>query len=356
MAFSPGTWPVTTTTILLAWAAAASGRGVDVDDMLMMDRFLRWQATHNRSYPSAGERLRRFQVYRDNVEYIDATNRRANLTYQLGENQFADLTREEFLTKFTSYDGDARTEDDNTVITTTMGGGDTDMWSSGGEDVSLDPPSVDWRAKGAVVPPKAQTSSCFSSWAFAAVATIESLHSIKTGKLVPLSEQQLVDCDQYNGGCNRGSFRRAFHWVHQNGGLTTEAEYPYKAAQGTCDTAKSDHHVAAITGHASVPGSIELAMKHAVAKQPVAAAIELGNDIQFYKSGVYSGPCGTRLQHAVTVVGYDADESTGEKFWIVKNSWGQTWGEPGYIRMQRKILGPGLCGIMLDVAYPTMSM
>ncbi|XBI88192.1 hypothetical protein VPH35_026180 [Triticum aestivum] len=254
--------------------------------MLMMDRFLRWQAAHNRSYPSAGERLRRFQVYRDNVEYIDTTNRRSDLTYQLGENQFADLTREEFLGKFTSYDGDARTEDGDMVITTVVGG--------------------------------------VSSWAFAEVATIESLHSIKTGKLVPLSEQQLVDCDQYNGGCNRGSFRRAFHWVHQNGGLTTEAEYPYKAAQGTCDTAKSDHHVAAITGHASGPGSNELAMKHAVAKQPVAAAIELGSDIQFYKSGVYSGPCGTRLQHAVTVVGYDADESTGEKFWIVKNSWGQT--------------------------------
>ncbi|XBI98280.1 hypothetical protein VPH35_018532 [Triticum aestivum] len=323
MAFSPGTWPAITTAILLAWAAAASGRGVDVGDMLMMDRFLRWQATHNRLYPSAGERLRRFQVYRDNVEYIDATNRRGDLTYQLGENQFADLTREEFLARFMSHNDDDRTKDDNTVITTAQGA-DADMWSSGGVDVSLDPASVDWRANGAVVPPKAQTSSCY--------------------------------CDQYNGGCNRGSFRRAFHWVHQNGGLTTEAEYPYTAAQGTCDTAKSDHHVAAITGHASVPGSNELAMKHAVAKQLVAAAIELGSDIQFYKSGVYSGPCGTRLQHAVTVVGYDADESTGEKFWIVKNSWGQTWGEHGYIRMQRKILGPGLCGIMLDVAYPTMSM
>uniref|UniRef100_A0A453AEM1 Fruit bromelain n=1 Tax=Aegilops tauschii subsp. strangulata TaxID=200361 RepID=A0A453AEM1_AEGTS len=351
MAFPPGRWPAITTAISLAWAwVAASGRGVDGGDMLMMDRFLRWQATHNRSYPSAGERLRRFQVYHDNVDYVDATNRRGNLTYRLGENQFADLTRKEFLAKFMSYDGNDRTEDDNTVITTAQGA-DANMWSSGGVNVSLDPASVDWRAKGAVVPPKTQTSSCFSSWAFTAVATIESLHSIKTGKLVPLSEQQLVDCDQYNGGCNRGSFRRAFHWVHQNGGLSTEAEYPYKAAQGTCDTAKSDHHVAAITGHASVPASNELA----IAKQPVAAAIELGSDIQFYKSGVYSGPCGTRLQHVVTVVGYDADESTGEKFWIVKNSSGQTWGERGYISMQRRILGPGLCGIMLDVAYPTMS-
>ncbi|XP_037471434.1 chymopapain-like [Triticum dicoccoides] len=159
MAFSPGTWPAITSTILLAWAAAVSGRGVDVGDMLMMDRFLRWQATHNRSYPSVGEKLRRFHVYRDNVEYIDATNRRGNLTYQLSENQFADLTREEFLAKFTSYDGDDRTKDDNAVITTAQGA-NANMWSSGGVDVSLDPASVDWRAKGAVVPPKAQTSSC----------------------------------------------------------------------------------------------------------------------------------------------------------------------------------------------------
>ncbi|KAF7013473.1 hypothetical protein CFC21_027555 [Triticum aestivum] len=280
MAFPPGRWPAITTAISLAWAwVAASGRGVDGGDMLMMDRFLRWQATHNRSYPSAGERLRRFQVYHDNVDYVDATNRRGNLTYRLGENQFADLTRKEFLAKFMSYDGNDRTEDDNTVITTAQGA-DANMWSSGGVNVSLDPASVDWRAKGAVVPPKTQTSSCFSSWAFTAVATIESLHSIKTGKLVPLSEQQL----------------------------------------------------------------------------PVAAAIELGSDIQFYKSGVYSGPCGTRLQHVVTVVGYDADESTGEKFWIVKNSSGQTVGVEEPLSMQRRILGPGLCGIMLDVAYPTMSM
>ncbi|KAE8801993.1 Fruit bromelain [Hordeum vulgare] len=360
MVLSPGTWQpvITASTILLAWAAAAaSGRGVDVGDMLMMDRFLMWQATHNQSYRSAEERLRRFQVYRDNVEYIETTNRRGDLTYQLGENQFADLTREEFIARFTSYNGDDdRTGDDDSVITTAaVGGGDPDLWSSGGDDVSLDPPSVDWRAKGAVVPPKSQSSSCSSSWAFVAVATIESLHAIKTGKLVALSEQQLVDCDQYDGGCNRGTFRRAFHWVIQNGGLTTEAEYPYTAAQGTCNSAKSDHHVAAISGHASVPGSNELAMKHAVATQPVAAAIELGSDMQFYKSGVYSGPCGARLEHAVTVVGYGADESTGDKYWIVKNSWGQTWGERGYIRMQRKILGPGLCGIMLDVAYPTMS-
>ena len=122
----------------------------------MMDRFLRWQAAHNRSYPSAEERLRRFEVYRGNVEYIDATNRRGDLTYELGENHFADLTQEEFLARYPPFD-----HTEYPVITTAA---DADgRWSSGGGDNSLEaspPASVDWRAKGAVVPVKNQGSSC----------------------------------------------------------------------------------------------------------------------------------------------------------------------------------------------------
>jgi cathepsin L len=190
-----------------------------------------------------------------------------------------------------------------------------------------------------------------SCWAFATVATIEGLYWIKTGKLVPLSEQQLVDCDQYDGGCNRGYYHRAMKWVIENGGLTTAAEYPYKAARGTCKRAKP---AVTIKGHVAVPPGNELTLQRAVSTQPIGVAIEIGNGMQFYKSGVYSGPCGTKLEHAVTAVGYGVDASTGHKYWIVKNSWGQTWGENGFIRMRRDIGGPGLCGITLDTAYPTM--
>ena len=192
-----------------------------------------------------------------------------------------------------------------------------------------------------------------SCWAFSAVATIESLYWIKTGKLVALSEQQLVDCDQYDGGCNRGYYHRAFQWIIENGGLTTMADYPYKAARGTCDRAKSKHHAVTISGHAAAPKT-ELGLQTAVARQPIGVAIEVTSGMQFYKSGVYSGPCGTQMGHAVTTVGYGADASSGLKYWIVKNSWGQTWGEAGYIRMRRDVGGPGLCGIVLDTAYPTM--
>ncbi|CAM0879424.1 unnamed protein product [Alopecurus aequalis] len=285
MAFSPGgTWPVIPIVVLLigglfAAFPAASGSRVDAGEMLMMDRFRQWQATHNRSYLSAEERLRRFEVYRANVEYIDATNRRGDLTYELGENQFADLTGEEFLARYaSSYDG-ASGRTDSVITTTAEAGG---LWSSGGGDSSLEAPppaSVDWRAKGAVTPVKNQGSECSSCWAFSAVATMESLHFIKTGKLVPLSEQQL----------------------------------------------------------------------------PIGVAIEVPSAMQFYRSGVFSGPCGIQMGHAVAAVGYGTDAASGLKYWIVKNSWGPAWGEKGYIRIRRDVGGSsGLCGIVLDTAYPTM--
>jgi hypothetical protein len=146
---------------LFAAFPAVTGGPVDAGDLLMMDRFHQWQAAHNRSYLSAEERLRRFEVYRTNVEYIDATNRRGDLTYQLGENEFADLTNEEFRTRFgSSYDGGYHAD---SVISMTGGGGADGVWSPGGGENSLEgppPASVDWRAKGAVTPARNQGSAC----------------------------------------------------------------------------------------------------------------------------------------------------------------------------------------------------
>ena len=163
MALSAGTWSAIAAVLLVRgmFAAFPSSGRVDAGDMLMMDRFLQWQATHNRTYLSAEERLRRFEVYRYNVEYIEATNRRGDLSYELGENEFADLTQEEFLARYTSYSAD----DDMAaaIRTTTAGSGDADrLWSSGELEGDKPPPpaSVDWRAKGAVTPPKSQSSSC----------------------------------------------------------------------------------------------------------------------------------------------------------------------------------------------------
>ncbi|XP_062209306.1 ervatamin-C-like [Phragmites australis] len=328
--------------VFAASPAEAAGDSVDAGDKLMMDRFLRWQAAYNRSYPTAEEKQQRFEVYRRNIEYIEATNRAGNLTYQLGENQFTDLTEEEFLDMYAMKGMTGRVH------------GGARANASLSEGVAVDAPtSVDWRSNGAVTPIKNQGPSCSSCWAFVTAATIESITKIKTGKLVSLSEQELIDCDPYDGGCNLGYFVNGYRWVIQNGGLTTEANYPYQARRNYCSRSKAANHAAKISDYVQVPAG-EAELQRAVAQQPVAAAIEMGGSLQFYSGGVFSGQCGTRMNHAITVVGYGADASTGLKYWIVKNSWGQSWGERGYLRMRRDVGRGGMCGIALDLAYPVV--
>ncbi|XP_062190209.1 ervatamin-B-like [Phragmites australis] len=340
-------------------AGAALGGRVDVGDMLMMDRFRTWQAEHNRMYATATERLRRFEVYRRNVEYIEATNRRGGLSYELGENQFTDLTSDEFRAMYTMSPGQvvAVREAMQQLITTRAGPVGEGRNSNYSDDYVVQvPDSVDWRTKGAVTPVKNQYT-CGSCWAFSTVASIEGLHKINTGHLVSLSEQELVDCSHTppNDGCEGGLPSAAMEWIARNGGLTTESDYPYENKQGKCKLDKTRNHAVKIRGGKAVEPNNEDALERAVARQPVTVLINASaGAFQHYKSGVLSGTCDPIYDHAVTAVGYGADAG-GRKYWIVKNSWGETWGEKGYVRMERRINAKeGMCGIAIAPHYPVM--
>ncbi|KAK9048302.1 hypothetical protein SSX86_032735 [Deinandra increscens subsp. villosa] len=145
----------------------------------------------------------------------------------------------------------------------------------------------------------------------------------------------------------------AFDFIVNNKGLTTETNYTYMGVDGTCNSNTESNHAATITGHEDVPANSESALLKAVSSQPVSVAIDAsGSDFQFYSSGVFKGDCGTELDHGVTAVGYGTSND-GTKYWLVKNSWGTSWGLEGYIMMQRDVEAKeGICGIAMQASYP----
>ena len=188
------------------------------------------------------------------------------------------------------------------------------------------------------------------------MASVEGLAMIQTGVLPSLSEQQLIDCARDNPntrGCDGGNQDDGFKYIIKNGGITAETNYPYQAADGTCDTDRASQHAAKIGGLVNLPPNDESALLNAVAQQPVSAFVDSsGKEFQFYSSGVFTGDCGTSLNHVVAIVGYGSAD--GVDYWLVKNSWGTGWGEDGYMRIQRNSgSAEGRCGIAMYTSYPT---
>ncbi|KAK9284916.1 hypothetical protein L1049_024097 [Liquidambar formosana] len=314
-------------------------------DAEVMAMYKSWLAKHHKAYNGLEETERRFEIFRDNLRFIDEHNA-LNRPYKVGLNRFADLTNEEYRSMYlgTRTDAKRRFTKSKRVV--------SDRYAYKAGDKL--PESVDWRAAGAVNPVKDQ-GSCGSCWAFSTVAAVEGINQIVTGELISLSEQELVDCDRsYNAGCNGGLMDYAFEFIIDNGGLDTEEDYPYTAVDGTCALSrKKNSKVVTIDGYEDVPPFDEMSLRKAVASQPVSVAIEAsGMAFQLYLSGIFTGECGTALDHGVAAVGYGSENGTD--YWIVRNSWGGDWGENGYIRFERNLAETftGKCGIAMESSYP----
>ncbi|KAI4296804.1 hypothetical protein L6164_036727 [Bauhinia variegata] len=299
-----------------------------------------WMAKHGRAYANDAEKEKRFQIFMQNLQYIESFNSAGNRSYKLGLNKFSDLTNEEFVAFYTRpFKVSSQTNSSKMASVKQL-------------DLSDIPDSLDWRNKGAVTKIRNQ-ERCGSCWAFATVAAVEGIVQITTGNLIQLSEQQLLDCATENHGCAGGLMDYGFEYVIKNNGIASETDYPYLGTStGNCDSVKAAKHAARITGYVDVEGEEKLLQ--AVAMQPVSVRVAVGEEFSKYSEGIFSGSCGSQLNHEVTAIGYGTSED-GTKYWLMKNSWGEGWGENGYIRMQMNVGNEGLCRIAAHGSYPTIT-
>lgn len=296
--------------------------------------FMRFVTKFGKSYGTKEEFEFRSQQFKINLAKVTMNNARNDVTYRLGLNKFADMTPEEFQKRL----GFKKLSNNKNVQFLDVPNAD----------------SVNWVTAGKVNPVKDQ-GQCGSCWAFSAVGSIESHYAIEHGKLLSLSEQQLVDCTvtpDGNQGCNGGDMDLAFQYVEKSP-LESESQYPYEAVDDTC-------RYSAKQGLVTVESYVDVApnnpdqLKAAIAKGPVSVAIEADQFVfQFYDGGVLNDEgCGTELDHGVVAVGYGVEN--GQEYFLVRNSWGASWGENGYIKIANdgKQGSPGICGIASQPTYP----
>jgi len=279
-------------------------------------------------YSTQLEHDKRYEIFRANMKTAELHNS-GNHGWTMGITKFADLTEEEFLEFVGSvefkhvpgktFDASVHTQNDD---------------------------SVDWVAKGAVTGVKNQ-GQCGSCWAFSTTGSLEGQNFIKNKVLTSYSEQELVDCAKTEGnqGCSGGLMDYAFEFVEKKG-ICTEADYAYKAVDGTCKTCNAS--LKTISSYVDVKTEDDL--ETAVSKVgPISVAVDANIKWQLYDGGIMSKAfCNEKkLDHGVLAVGYD----TKEKYWKVKNSWGTSWGEKGYIRLEK---GTDTCGIAQSPSYPVL--
>jgi len=309
----------------IAAAFAAAACAISENDF----KFMQYLTKHNKSYGTVEEYRFRQELFQEMDAFIEAHNATES-SYELGHNEMSDWSEAEYsrllgrLPDVEEYEHDFEAE----------------------ENASYSP--IDWRSKGAVTGVKDQ-KQCGSCWAFSAVGAMEGAHKIKSGKLLSFSEQELVDCSNA-GDCGGGWQKTALQWYEKKY-ADGESAYPYTARNGTCKySSVKDTGVKSISV-SSVKSKDVNSFKAALAKTPVSISVDANSKgWQSYKSGILSSNCGTRTDHAVLMVGWG--KSGSQEYWIVKNSWGTSWGEKGYVRILIQD-GIGVCACQQDGTFPT---
>jgi len=302
------------------------------------DAFESFKQEYGKTYTEIEEAYR-FAIFKQNLDFVNSWDA-ASKGFSDKMNSFGDLTTAEFASMFNGL---------NMADRSLMRNIDPTLKT---DRVLAD--IVDWRKEGAVTPVKNQ-GQCGSCWSFSATGSMESAHFLKTGQLVSLSEQNLVDCSvpEGNQGCRGGWMDQAFKYVISNHGIDTEASYPYTATGPNACKYNPSNSAATISSYSDVPEGSESGLMAAVAKTPTSVAIDASHQsFQFYSNGIYYEPACSRtnLDHGVLAVGYGSNGGSNGDYWIVKNSWGAGWGMQGYINMSRN--RDNNCGIATAASYP----
>jgi C1A family cysteine protease len=336
--------------VFAAWAGAAGAKyqSAYFSESVCMEKFGSWKEKHGKVYASQEEESSRFENFKRKLDSIEWRNSLGR-SFTVGLNKWSDLTSEEWSARMfpRKHSGKPKTRLSDHAKTTFVPRADATI-----------PRSWDWRDHKAVSYVKDQ-GDCGSCWAFAAVASMEGAHALSTQNLISLSEQQLVDCGgKYYPkdlmGCNGGDSGIAFEYVIKVGGIESDSQYPYDSGMSSnWDACKFNESkvVATFTSWTNVPALNSTAFLQALATQPLAVAVDADSDDWMdYSGGMFFGMCDSdpsSLDHAITAVAFDLDKTLQTGSVIFKNSWGEDWGDDGYIELY---IGPkkgdNTCGFL----------